>query len=295
MARKRRVAVAALNIRMHPHSAEGYERLVRRAYALRGAVRYRGDQYLIISQVERSPDSRGAFGGTLARFTEIDAAGAWFNTENLEKADERDIRRINIPDALKPNFKAFFFDFFVRQHAMVFQINGVDGHLSPRLTKTAIEKLLNQPPLQKEFGVVDVDIVSSSESLKRILAIPRLRHLTIEVSPPNADDQEEFEEEIERRLREQRARRLTERYDSLPKESLKPDEETVRLARLAMKHGKVVAEGRDDNNNPVEVSSLDYPSVGQVRYDPDLRTERQAFSRASDSMIESFRSDRARR
>jgi hypothetical protein len=291
MARKRRVAVGALNIRIHPHPPNAYERLLRTALRLKRAVAYRGDQYLLLSQLAKSPNSLGGLDGSFARFTEIDPSGAWFNTENLEKADEEDVESIVIPAGLKPNFTAFYFTFFPGKHLLVAQTESPDSHLSPRLLNKSLERLFNQSEITKDFGHVEVDLISDSRSLKRLLAIPKLRHLTIEVQRPNADDQQEYEEAFERRLTAQKARRLTERYDAISGESLEPDDETKRLARLAMRHGKVIVEGRDEQNNPVLLSSADFPKLEQHRYDPDLRTEKQAFDTAMKSMLESVKSD----
>lgn len=285
MARKRRSVVAALNVRIHPHGSGRYIALFNDAFRLKRPLHYWSDQQLLITAVE-PPGEQGTLEGVLGRFTEIDFNAKWFNVQTFDEADDTEVRRIQIPPGLKPNYTSFFFSFFTPKHTFVFQTESQGARLSPKLTRDWLFGLLNDARLRQRYGTVEVDVVSDKETIRQIFAIEHLRTVTVEVKRPNSDDLGDYEEEFERRLTEQNARKLTQKLDAIPGHDLKPGDEFRKLAALAIKNGKVEAEGKNAQGLPVHVSSVKHPHLEQIRYDPDALSEKQAYRKAAQSLIE---------
>lgn len=288
MARLRSLFAAALNIRIHPHSQDLYISLFQDAFSLRKSIRIRGDQHLIISSISKNSIP---ITGTIARYTEIDTKLPWFNSEHFDEADDSDIRKINIPGELKPNYASFNFSFHPDQHLFIFEHKANNIYLSAQLAQRFMERLLNSAELQKKYKYASVDVLNDKEKLSQIISIKELRRLIIKVQRPNPDGLGDYDDDVEERLNEQNARQVTIVYDHIPGESLEPDENTKKVAEIAMENGKVEAFGKEDGKS-VTRSSAEHPKIEVIKYDPELKTEDQAFSDAANNLAERLKNRR---
>jgi hypothetical protein len=276
MARERTIEVCVLNIELPaPHSTRRYEALFSALFELRRPVKVRGDQSLIISSIERDGEF---FRGSVGRFLEINVNLPWFDLDTLDKADDNTKSQISIPEALRPNYVVFWYQFSVRAHKFVFETYGKNVSVSPKLVLKFIRHLVRDSAIVRQFGIINVSMIQSNEALEEMLALPTLKSLVIEYRLPNPDDQD-FDREMEERLRREHARRLITQLDSDGSGSLVPNRDTKKLARAALNHGHVVARGVDPNGQSVRLSSEDHPFTKRLRYDPDRISEDTAFRR----------------
>ncbi|MEE3625475.1 DUF4747 family protein [Nitrospirillum sp. BR 11752] len=287
MARHKRIVVAGVNVRLHPHSSQLYVDLFFRAFQLKRPIRIRGDQHLLLSSLRYS-DSSNVITGSVARFTEIDMNQPWFDSENLEKADDGDVRSINIPPFMKPNYVSFDFMFFVDGHIFAFEKEGGDRPISPYSVEKFLDILFHDDEIIKDFGHVSVDVIGDKEGLSKIFSIYNIRSLVIEIQRPNADDLD-LDEEIEELLDSQNAKKLILDYSAVPGKSFTPAESTKKIAEVALRNGKVQARGRDESGNLVEMSSKDIPMIVSGRYDPKLTLARAAFWNVAEKFMVSLR------
>ena len=285
MARLRTITVGALNVRIHPHDSARYAELLFDAFALRHAVRVFGSQRVILERLDRSEIDAGILSGSLARFTEIDPNLPWFNAEQFERADETDVAKVSIPSELRPNYVPVFFEFYLSNHLFIFESRGPSGTLSPRSAMMFLEGLLNSDDLVRKYGSVGVSLVSDREQLDAILSMQRLQHLEILVKRPNPDDLGSYDSIMEQRLVSQGAASVRVDYEASANETIKPDQDTLKLADSATRNGRVKAAGTDASGRRVTRSTEDHPALEGERYAPDQRTSQEAFRSAAGAIL----------
>lgn len=288
MARARTIVVGALNVRIHPHDDNLYASLIQDAFNLRRAVRVFGNQRVLFERLDRSSLSEGVISGSLARFTEIDSTLPWFNAETFEIAKDNEVALVSIPAALRPNYVSLFFQLSLANHLFMFESRGVRSYLSPKAAYVFLNTLLNSDEIVKKYGSVPVSLVSDKDQLDTIIGIYRLRKLDILVKRPNPDDLGSYDDIMEQRLLNQGAASVRVEYEADAKGKFKPDDSTRQLAASATRNGSVRAEGNDADGKRIVRSTEDHPALESERYDPDLRTEQQAFRSAAASMLKRF-------
>ncbi len=292
MARPRSITVGAVNVRIHPHDDARYAELFQDAFALRRAVKVFGNQRVILERLDRSQAEEGVLSGSLARFTEIDPDLPWFNAERFERADESEVAKVSIPSELRPNYVSVFFQLSLGDHLFVFESRGTSGSLSPRSALMFLDNLLNSDELVQKYGSASVSLVSDKDQLDAVIGMHRLRKLEILVKRPNPDDLGSYDAIMERRLLDQGAASVRVEYEASAHETIKPDENTRKLAESATRNGLVKAEGSDATGRRVVRSTDDHPALEGERYDPALRTEQQAFRSAATNILKRFLSFR---
>ncbi|WP_041039206.1 DUF4747 family protein [Paramagnetospirillum magnetotacticum] len=278
MARDRTLSVGAINLRIHPHTADKYRGLLRSVYNLKQPVRVHGDRHLLMSSI----DERDEFvvKGTLARFTEIDLNLPWFNAAKFEAAKDDEVKHINIPPGLKPNFRSFMFEFDLKRHLFTFEVQGVDGGLSPSIALRYLASIFSNEEIVKIFGQVNADVVADAQKLEEIFNLSKLKRLSILIKRPNPDDFGDLDEDVEDRLTKQNASALKLEFEAIPGMTFVPDKLTEKLATVALSNGRVEAVGIDQNGNNVEQSTSEHPLIYRVAYDPTETPETTAFSSA---------------
>lgn len=106
----------------------------------------------------------------------------------------------------------------------------------------------------------------------------------IELVPPNPDDADEIERKLKERLKKQNVRKQTVQLDAERNQSIKPDAETVALAKVAASNGKVTATGHDAAGLKQELSTVDKPMRERVLHDPNVETLFDALRRTADTL-----------
>jgi hypothetical protein len=124
--------------------------------------------------------------------------------------------------------------------------------------------LQSEPPT--EGAIFSVTTIPEDDAVEKILALNKLRRLTITIWRPNpAEDLYEEEAEILKRIEEEHAKSLTVEYIKAPGvPSLTPTERTRRLALIASRNGTVQGEGKAENGTKLIESTDKHPK--QVSY-----------------------------
>ena len=294
MAKLKELRVSAVNITNEHESAQIYYDAIYSAYENRLVHKYQGDHALVITSLpERKSDADelpADIYGVFARYTQIDVDGDWLNTQSLKLATPSDKSSINIPENLKPNVSAFYFRFNLHSHKMIFEVYSSQSKtLSQLKAKDFFLDILNQAPIRKEFGVFNVNIISSDDSLSSILDMHRIQYIITEIERPNGDGVgnalERAEKNHKERLQALQAQRQKTEYKAMPGKSLKPDDLLKTEIYIASENGNAIVIGRDEEGKKVEKSLDEHPRVESVKYDTELRLGQQAFDEATDKFL----------
>ncbi len=272
MSNERKIQISALNIVTHPHSPETYVDLFRRLYRLRQSIAVRRAQQLMIGELRylnRSHHTAGVF-GRIYRFDQIDPDAQWFNVVSNVAATSEELSEIKIPPSLKPNLVMFNFVFHPVGHWLYFETVADRASLGPTTVKRFFEALFSAPEIIEQFGKVDATIVPEHEQLDRILTLPGLSKLTIDVKRPNPDDLANEDQKVFARFDAMGARRLYQQYTAERGESIKPDDEVRLMARVASHNGSVQGVGMSAAGDRLLESTVDHPWRDTIRYDPDV-------------------------
>ncbi|GHB30310.1 hypothetical protein GCM10009038_31350 [Salinicola rhizosphaerae] len=198
--------------------------------------------------------------GELISFVDINPDDPWLNLSSGKTAGEDELRKLKIPDHLKPGMRRFHFVFFPKTHRLVFESKNTKGEtLGPSSAQRAFERLLNTEDLNLLFGPIDVIVEPEKNALDEIFKIEKLKSVTIFITRPNGDDTGDAEREIMRRLEKMNAQSTTEVYNARKGESLKLDEEAKSYAEIGSHNGYVQARGKNSANEPVFESTEQYP------------------------------------
>ncbi len=214
--------------------------------------------------------------------------GKWLDLKAREPVDDAELEGVNVPEHLKPGLETFEFLFYPQRHRLFFVSREREESFAPIDAARYFQALLNQPILRNEFGEIVVTPEPERDSLRKILAIPKLRRLEMQISPPNPDDFEEFEQEVKDRLKAQNAKRMDISLVASRGEILVPDEQTQALAEVAKSNGRVIGRGLDDEGHVVELSTKQHPILETAEYDPDLEYPSTALYAVAADFIRSL-------
>jgi hypothetical protein len=284
MARKLKVSVGGLNIRIHPHNEDRYNALMQALYSLRRPVKIRGDRFGMITQLDRQSDTSSILRGRLRTFTKIDANGTWFDEASLADADDNVLRKISIPQNVHPNSAAFRFSLNLRNHIITFERYADGKQLTANSAFAIFRGLCDEDAITDEFGAVKLTILQEKESLDRIFNIARIRNISFVLDRPNPDIWSvDFEEKFDEHLEEAHAQQIEISYSAPVGDTIVETASLRRLGVSALENGKVTASGYD-NGVHVTVSTLESPRINQTTYDPDEYSEETVFEELRQKM-----------
>lgn len=270
MSSVRTIKVAKLNIAMHaPHSPERYVSLFQEAYSLHLLVRMgelHGAMLGGLYPVNRECPENGLM-GEIYRFVKLDPDEPWFNTETREAATVDEIRNIHIPRHLLPHLQTIPFAFNPTRHRLWFVSHDRKDNLGPSSAVSFFQSLFDHLLTIKEYPSVEVTAIPEANALDRMLSLPTLEKLIINLKRPNPDDGESDEERLLRRLTRQRAKSMKVELVASTNESIKPDSDTRMLAQVASENGDVSVVARDRAGLRIEESTQERPHIEPVLVD----------------------------
>src|SRR5690606_38810431 len=158
-----------------------------------------------------------------------------------------------------------------------FERDSNDRSLSPLQVQRFFEQVFKRSEVKRKFGDIDVTIVPDKDSLTRILKMPVLRHLTIDVKKPNPDNLNSLTANVMGRLDKLKARRQTVTYTAEQGESLELTQDIVNEAQVAARNGKVIGVGRDNYNRKIEESTALHPWEQVHYFSENQQTSLQAL------------------
>lgn len=286
MARERTVEFGGINIVTHPHSPDGYVRLLYKVFRLGRDVAIRGAQHLMLGELRaRNIDNpeQGLF-GRLYRFVHIDPHAPWLNVVRQGIATEDEVAGVSIPEELRPNAEMFDFVFYPHGHTLYFESKSTKKSLSPGQVAKLLTTLFSDQQIIEEFGPVEVTVLPDRELLDQILSIHTLRKLIIEVSKPNPDELGDAQARVFGRMGRMNARRIKQEITAETDESIELDEDTREIARVAASNGWVAGIGYDIAGGRVDESTKSKPWKDEFSYNPDLQLPMEALMVATERL-----------
>lgn len=288
MARRAKLEVSSINVRISADFARDYSGLFTRAVQIRAAAKVASDKYVAITSYEPSTGF-----GVISRYSEIDVDGDWFDVDNFGVANPDTLEDVNIPTQLRPNLSTF--EFFVEpdMHVMVFESYSASKGLTPPMLQKALRSIFERADLASEFGRIEVDTIKNPDQIKDILNLENLRELKITIRRPNPDDlPDDLAAEIEDVLRREKAEELERTIRSKNDSGLEPSEHTRKLALVAADNGKVEAKARKDGVMG-QHSSHAYPLKIADTYNSEETSSTWVFKGLCHRMLDKVRSVRA--
>ncbi|WP_084861634.1 DUF4747 family protein [Salibaculum halophilum] len=237
MARPAKLEVAALSIRIQNDKPRDYTGLILDICGLKTGMRIHGEKYLALSNF----NEESGF-GRLAKYSEIDVDGDWFDIEAFDVADPESVEDVSIPEKLRPNLAIFEFFLDRDNHLLIFETYADSKTLSANSVEKFFKAILSKEEIESKYGKVEADVVKSIDEVDKILSLPMLKELTVSIRRPNSDGlPEDVAADIEERLAEQNGEEYVEGLKSRDHDGLKPNERTKKLAYVASENGDVSA------------------------------------------------------
>ncbi|MDH4746530.1 DUF4747 family protein [Sphingomonas sp. CBMAI 2297] len=265
MARDPKLEVSAINIRIPDTHNRDYRALIERLAGLRRGVRVYGDSYVAIKFFSSDQEDMGI----IAKYTEIDIDGDWFDLEDFDTATPERLEEISIPDALRPNLAQFYFQLFPDDHIVAVSTYAESKGLSTRSLLKYFREALSWREISEEFGRVEVDIVQNYHGVEELLALPYLKEVRIIIRRPNSDDVSgDLAAIIEERLKEQNGDEYEEVLRSKDSGDLEPNERTRKLGVVAAENGELRTKSII-NGIMTERKASDMPLTEGTRYKPE--------------------------
>lgn len=286
MSRERTIQISALNIAMHtPHSPQRYIDFIHDAFWIKDRVKLSNVHFAMIGSIYRDDpdDDRSAITGEIFRFVKIDQNEPWFNDLTKEPATDMEKNEVTIPEYLLPNLQRIPFVFLPTKHCLYVVTKDRKDAMSASTVKKILEHVFERVIIEKGYPEVTITVIPTEESVEKVLSIASLERLSIELVRPNADDDNELEEQFMRRLENQNASKFTQEMTSSRNDTLAPDDDTKRLARLASRNGRVIGYGYDVNGVKVKESTDQIPKIKHVTVNTNLETTRDVLKRVANS------------
>jgi hypothetical protein len=282
MARKLKLEIGGLNIRLHPHTPDRYRDFFRSLFRLKQVVVIRGDRSGLLTSLRRIGGDDRFINGVITTFLDFDMDEPWFNTDTMEVASTNELESINIPENLRPSSRSFYFRFDVEGHELVFEHYAGGNRLTHQSALTFFRGLAEHPSIVREFGDVKISIIQSQGSIDRLFSIPRITEIEIYIEKPNSDLWGAgFEGQAEEHLDDKNARSMTVSYKAERGNGITRDEDLDALIRTSLRNGRTVASGYGANGHET-VTTDRYPKVVQDKYDEEEISNSQKFQQLAD-------------
>lgn len=279
MARRIKVSVGIVNIRLHPHSPKIYSDFINDVYRLKLPVNIHGDRYAMISLLDRSSEDGNEVSGIITTFTRIETDGSWFDAANLTEATTNQISEISIPDNLYPNAASFYFLFDTKDHKIYVQQYSKGKQMTSNSILRFFQNLSQNLEILAKYKSAKISIVQSRAGLDSLFDLKKINEIKITIMKPNSDIfADDFEARIEAHLAATHSQKLVLTYDAEPGHSIVPNNEIRSVSEAALENGSVQVKGRDDTG-AVTRSTEQFPKILQDTYDPDEISEKEAFRR----------------
>jgi len=263
MAEDLELEISVLNIFSDPHPEGIYPRILTRI--ARKHAQIWGHDYVAISKPERK--EAGLYSGRIYVWTALDPDSPAINLDDLEEVKLSDTD-ISVPDNMGLNGRIFNYVLREKDHKIFFESkNELGKRLSPYRLIKPLERLLMPINARGELDV-KLNVQPEEDALEKVLGIPRIGVLEIHLKKPNPDDNDLDTEAILKELEEQGASKQDIKFTAKSrKKGLKPNHRTKVQCETAAETGYVKASGKDAANQPISLSTEEYPKTIAVPLD----------------------------
>jgi hypothetical protein len=280
-----KLKVGILNLKLHPHSPDRYLALFKDLAQLKESTKIWGTRHGVFGKPQELIEKGRIVGlrGYFYHFTEIDPQQPLFDIKDFRQIEIGEGEQFPFSTRYKLHSREVLWLFWLDAHFLFFDLGGI-GHEWAR--KFLLEAVHDKSLIDK-YGIVDVEVVSSIDTVKRILSIPTLTKLRVVLSRPNGDDPNEIMRRVKDRMEAQHVRTYIQEYQTPVKEEkgIHPDEEFKAHMELATREGRIDAEGRDINNVKVFESTTKHPREILEEYDPKSERPINVLQRIVEGVI----------
>ncbi|GGD29032.1 DUF4747 family protein [Sinisalibacter lacisalsi] len=288
MPRPSKIEVSAINLRIPADRPRNYADMIEKLFEKRVAVKVYGDSFVAITQYQRESGL-----GVFSKYSEIDIDGDWFDLEDFGPAGPEKVDEVSIPETLRPNLSAFYFELDEETHILSFESYSESKGLSARSVEKYFKEALSDSAVVQDFGRVEADIVKSYGEVERIINLPNLKELRIVIRRPNPDDiSGDLAAQIEERLREQNGEEYEEVTRSKDNDGLKPNERTQKLAIVGAENGEVSVKSIE-NGVQVSHTTKEKPEKVVDTYNKEEVDTRSMFRKLASKMVDAIKQRRA--
>jgi Domain of unknown function (DUF4747) len=256
--------VAALNITASPHPPGVYLQLLQ--FVAGKEVPLWGSDRAKITEPRQIDGRDDIFYGEILIWAHIDTESPWINKDTDAEASPEDMEAVvaALPGNLEPNFRTFTYVLNQAAHVLVFECRNEEGQrLAPKRAGRLFRMLFEDLPA--ELPEVDVTVIPEEESLEKIFSMKRLRKLEIFVRRPNPDDLvEDYKRIMDTLVAEGARSQKIEKIKAAKQPTLRPNDDTKRLAVIASTNGYVSGEGKDEAGATVFESTEGHPKVRKL-------------------------------
>lgn len=285
MSRKKTIEISGINIVTQPHSPEGYIKIIKAVNQKPIAVY--GHDHLMVSGLRPhlGGDWTTGIEGELVKFSNIDEHAQWVNITSGQLAEGEEIP--NIPSNIRPNGALFPFIFHLSGrntgHRLFYISKSYNSAskkmdtLSPNLVKKLFTSLFEDDRIRSNFSSIEVTVIPEKTALSSIFRLPKLSKLFLQITPPNPDDLETFEQEMLSRLSSMNVEKVEQTYYGETGESLEPDQNLRQLATVASHNGYVKGTGKNSEGVTITLSTTEIPMKEPITVDNDGVSEREAL------------------
>jgi hypothetical protein len=279
MTRQKRIAISAINIRVHTkHEPQEYVALWREIYRQQLVIT-RGAYGLMLGEVQwlNKEPKLGLLFGYLYSFVQIDPNDPWFNINSKRPAEDEEVEQVSIPEGLKPNLKMVPYLFDVKKHQLFFLVEGGDGGVSATLVHRFLKHVTSTPILLKRFGRVDLTVMTDQGEVDAMLRWPVIRRLDIVLERVNASEYEDEQEVMARFQAMNLAREERSYVKAEGASTIEPDEDLRKIAAIAANNGVVSVKGVNPRGQSDKAKSTSFPMLIRSLYDSKIQTAVAAF------------------
>lgn len=253
-----------------PHPDGAYRRIFENAVGV--GVKYWGDYYAAISPLSDTRD--GVFTGRLVIWMAVDPSSNIVNLKDFIETPLSSSDDVILPADKGLNSRQFQFAFNVNTHKLFLELNNDERKtVSPRRAEAALQRALAEAATEM-VEELRVQIVPEADGVEKILSIPRLTSLEIRIFRPNPDGlDEESTALLEEELEGQNAKEVVKTLKKAPGfDTLVVNARNKLMAAAASLDGLVRGKGKNNDGQPVEASTKDYPKVIE-RYEEGAGSE----------------------
>lgn len=263
------VTVAAANIVAETHTPETYVNIITRASNLQIKVPFYGQR---VAKLGKVFETAHGFLTSLNTYIQLDINESWYDdTANDALSDTGHLLSL-LPRGLHPSFRRSNMLLDANSHMLFFEVKNVYGQtFSPRDVARALSFIFASKEIADEFGSISITIDPTDDAVERIIHLDHLSRLKIRLKRPNPDDHEDDEAFYDRKLGDNKAQVMeTILIKERKAESLQPDSEIQRMARVAARNGFVEGKGLDESGVTVVESTRSHPKMRKTQLGDDL-------------------------
>ena len=285
MPRMKTIEISGVNIVTQPHSPQEYIRILQMVN--QKPISVRGNDYLMISGLRPHVGDDWTTGveGELVKFSNIDEHAKLVDITSGKLVEDEEIP--NLPPNIRPNGALFPFIFYPKGHKIghrLFYISKSRNSstkktemLSPNFVEKLFTVLFSDEQISSQFTSINITVIPASSALPSIFKIPYLNKLYLQINPPNADDLIAFEQNILARLDGMNVDKVEQTYTGSTHESIKPDDELQKLAKVASHNGYVQGTGKNSEGMAITLSTKDVPMKEPIAVESNSVAEREAL------------------